>query len=366
MSDVDALLADLVRTESVSGDEGRVASLAADWLAARGARVTRIGENVVAEVGPDDGPTLLYLSHLDTVPIGDGWTRDPLAGAWEGDVLFGRGANDAKASVAAMMAAVAALADGGRLPGRLRLALTVREETDNAGVAEVLAATGRPDAAVTGEPTGLEVVRAQAGLAVLTATWTGTSCHAAHAARVPHDNALLAAARDLATAPPAWTLGETHPLLGASTAAVTVLSSGTRHNVVPDRAEAVIDARLAPPLAAEDARAFLATRLPHAEIGVRSDRLRAVETDADHPLVRAAVAAAGKTSAVGSTTLSDMAFLDGVPAVKCGPGETARSHTPDEHVRRDELRAGADFYARLAPTVLAALTTAPVPEVETR
>ena len=59
---------------------------------------------------------------------------------------------------------------------------------------------GLPDGAVTGEPTGLEVVRAQSGLAVLRAVWSGRSCHAAHVARVPHDNALLAAARELVRA----------------------------------------------------------------------------------------------------------------------------------------------------------------------
>ena len=51
---------------------------------------------------------------------------------------------------------------------------------------------------------------------------------------------------------------------------------------------------------------------------------------AAHPLVRAALDAAGRDRAVGSSTMSDMALLADVPAVKCGPGETARSHTPDE------------------------------------
>lgn len=363
MNDVADLLARLVAIESVSGGEARVAEFAAAWLEERGVRVTRLGDNVIGEVGADRGPTLLLLSHLDTVPVGAGWTREPYRGEWDGDVLYGRGANDAKASAAAMMSAAAELTRVGALPGRLRVALTAREETDNHGIGEVLAHTGLPDAAVTGEPTGLEVVRAQAGLAVLLATWSGTSCHAAHAIRVRHENALLAAARDLATAPPSWVVGAPHPLLGESTATVTVLRAGDRHNVVPDHAEAVIDARLAPPLTAEDARAFLAARLPHATITVRSDRLRSIETDAGHPLVRAALAASGKRAAVGSTTLSDMAFLNCVPAIKCGPGETARSHTADEFVRRDELLAGAAFYARLAPDVLAALSSLPAPEL---
>src|SRR5690606_13045048 len=107
--------------------------------------------------------------------------------------------------------------------------------------------------------------------------------------------------------------------------------------------EAVIDVRLAPPLTAGDAVAMLAARLPHATVAIRSERLRAVETGEDHPLVRRALEAAGRSAAIGSTTLSDMAFLGAVPAIKCGPGETARSHTPDEFVRRDEVLAGARF-----------------------
>ena len=83
---------------------------------------------------------------------------------------------------------------------------------------------------------------------------------------------------------------------------------------------------------------------------MRSERLRAVETPAEHRLVRAALAAAGQPQAVGSNTLSDMALLSGVPAIKCGPGESARSHRPDEYVRVDELEAGAAFYRDLIDT----------------
>jgi acetylornithine deacetylase len=103
--------------------------------------------------------------------------------------------------------------------------------------------------------------------------------------------------------------------------------------------------------------ALLREVLPGASIEVHSERLKPVETPADHPLVRAALACAGKRAAVGSSTLSDMALLAGIPAVKCGPGETARSHTPDEYVLLDELEAGAACYARLAREGLLALAT---------
>jgi hypothetical protein len=49
----------------------------------------------------------------------------------------------------------------------------------------------------------------------------------------------------------------------------------------------------------------------------------------------------------GSATLSDMALMAGIPAVKCGPGSSERSHTADEFVWESEVLAGARFYTRL-------------------
>lgn len=359
------LVRELVAVPSVSGEEGRVAALVAERLGDHGVEPRRVGASVFARVPLGDvaGPRFLLLSHLDTVPVGEGWTRDPYAARWEDGVLYGRGANDAKASAGAMLWAF--LESARRPPpgarGELWLALVASEETDNSGARAVLAETGLPDGAVTGEPTGLEVVRAQAGLAVLTATWEGRSCHAAHVARVDHANALLAAAREIAGLPAFLALDPPHELLGASTIAPTVLHAGARHNVVPDRAELVLDARLAPPHDAEAARARVARHLPGARVAVRSARLGAVETAADHPLVRAALACASRARAIGSTTLSDMALLAGIPAVKCGPGDTRRSHTPDEHVRRAEVDAGARFYLELIPAALGALAAAGAP-----
>lgn len=351
--DAARLLRDLVALPSPSGEEAALGHEVAARLERAGFAVSRAGASVIAEAGPERAPVLMLCSHLDTVPPGAAWSADPWQVEWRGDRLTGLGANDAKASVAAMMAAASVwLAAGARGGFRLRLAFNALEETTNRGMEDVLAARGLPDAAVIGEPTGLEVVRAQSGLAVLEAEWSGRSCHAAHAGRVAHDNALLKAARDLAGFPACLTLGETHPLCGVSTVAATVLTSGERHNKVPDRALAVLDARLAPGCDAEFARAETARLLPQASVRVRSARLRPFETAADHPVVRAALAAADRSAAIGSSTMSDMALLQGIPAVKCGPGRTERSHTPDEFVTLDELAAGQRFYARfleLAP-----------------
>ncbi|MCK6449133.1 MAG: M20/M25/M40 family metallo-hydrolase [Planctomycetes bacterium] len=348
-------LAELVRIQSVSGDEASAADWTVAWCVAQKLDVERIGNSVIARVTRGRGPRLLLHSHLDTVPVGEGWTRDPYAATWEDGKLVGRGANDAKASVVAMLCSLVEFAERSDAVGEALVALTACEETTNAGMADVLARLGPPDGGFCGEPTGLEVVRAQSGLAVLIAEWHGRSCHAAHVARVPHENALHAACRELASTAPYLTLAGEHPLLGKSTTVSTVLRAGERSNVVPDRAEAIFDARLSPLHRASDVVNLLAEKLPTANLRVRSERLKPVETPADHPLVRAALLAAGKPRAIGSNTMSDMALLAGVPAVKVGPGETARSHTPNEFVLASEVEAGVRFYSRALPLALEAL-----------
>lgn len=352
--ELERLLVELVRIPSPSGEEDAVQAWCIAWLRGAGVEVTTAGRTTLARVAGGDGPRLLLCSHYDTVPPGQGWHADPWDVDWRDGRVVGLGANDAKACVAAMMHATAALARNDGFDGELWLALNHEEETTNAGMTAALEALGAPDLAVIGEPTGLEVVRAQAGLAVLTARWHGRSCHAAHVTRVDNVNALLAAARDLAGFPEPYTFDGEHELLGPSTLTPTVLHAGERHNKVPDLAEALFDARLAAPHDADECLRVLAAKLPHAELAVRSRRLGAVETPADHPFVRTALRCAGRTQALGSNTLSDMAFLPGVPAVKVGPGQTARSHTPNEYVTREELRAGARFYEDLARAALGA------------
>lgn len=355
-----ALLSALVATPSVSGQEGALADEVSGWLDEAGLEHERIQDSLVVRIGRGGRgrPTLLFNTHLDTVPVGAGWDGDPFDAVWRDGRLCARGANDAKASVAAMLVAAHTLRDE-PLEGTLLVALNSNEETSNQGMRDVLDALGTPDGAVTGEPTGLEVVRAQSGLILLEAHWSGSSCHAAHVARAPYESALLGAARAVADAPPHLELPGAHPLLGTSTLAPTVLEAGRAHNVVPDRAKLVLDGRIAPPFDTATCVRAAQAAYPSAEITVRSDRLGPVETAADHPLVRAAVEASGCGEASGSNTLSDMALLPGVPAVKCGPGQTVRSHTPNEFVLLDELLAGVDFYTRLAPRALEALTGSP-------
>jgi acetylornithine deacetylase len=83
------------------------------------------------------------------------------------------------------------------------------------------------------------------------------------------------------------------------------------------------------------------------EVSVRSQRLRSVDTDPASPIVQAALAANPGARPYGSPTLSDWVFLKGIPTVKAGPGDSKRSHTPDEYLEVAELEEGVLFYESL-------------------
>lgn len=338
---------DLVALPSVSGAEGPIADYLSELIERHGVAVTRLGNTLLATLG--SGPVLLLDTHLDTVPPAPGWSRDP----WRVEVVEGRvhglGANDAKASVAAMTAAFLAFREVD-LPVTLALALVEAEETSGAGTRAALAELARrglePAAAVVGEPTGLDVAVAQKGLMVLELVARGEACHAANAAALGAVNAARRLARDL-VALEGIDFGAPHPQLGAITLEPTQLRAGTARNVVPGEATAVLDVRTTPALSRREVVARIAEAV-EGEVRVLSDRLLPRETPEGSAIVAAALAARPGARLFGSPTLSDLAFFDGVPAVKCGPGESSRSHTSDEFATEEEVLAGARFYARLA------------------
>jgi len=100
------LLTRMVAIPSVSGEEESLARFVADTARGWGLEATRDELAVRVELrGEEPGPTIALVSHLDVVPPGQGWTRDPFTPAVEGTRLYGRGSGDAKASVAAMLCA---------------------------------------------------------------------------------------------------------------------------------------------------------------------------------------------------------------------------------------------------------------------
>ena len=345
-SELLALHRQLVATPSVSGSEAAIAGLLESFFRERGLSPRRLGDTLLITVG--EGPLLLLDTHLDTVPPGEGWSRDPFTPEVVDGRVHGLGSNDAKASVAAMTAALLAVARE-PLPFTLGLALVEGEETRGTGTQRVLADLAEREVpllgAVFGEPTGLDIAIAQKGLLVLELVARGQACHAAHAASLQADNAVLVLARDL-LALAAVELAPRHARLGPTTVQPTVVRAGQARNVVPGEATAVLDVRTTPAASHEEVVAKVRSRVA-SEVRVLSSRLEPRETAEDALVVRAAHAAKPAARLYGSPTLSDLVHVTGAPAIKCGPGQSERSHTADEWVGEEEIVAGAEFYVAL-------------------
>ncbi len=337
------LLEALVGTASVSGSEDAVSGFVAKQLATMGFKPRQEGLNVWFEVG-HGGPRLLFVSHLDTVPPCAGWSTDPFKPHWEGESLHGLGANDAKGCVAAMILAAQMLASGEvGAEGTAVFAFVREEERGGLGIQELLPRLGRLDAAVVGEPTGLKVCAAQRGMLVLQCAAKGVSAHVAHAKL--GENAIHKAARDMVKLESL--AFDAHPLLGTTRPVVTQVSGGLARNQVPDLCEFVVDLRTTPNLSDDEVVARLSAEL-QSRVSVLASGYRPMATDPGHTIVKAALKAAGAKVPVGSDTTSDWAFLGELPAVKAGPGDTMRSHRPNEWLSLKELNAGTKFYAALA------------------
>lgn len=342
------LLRDLVAARSPSREEGPAVEVMEAWLRAhtRG-EIVRADRNLAAILDSGvPGPTVLLLSHLDTVPATAAWTRDPWSPTIEGGRMYGLGANDAKGSCVAMAHAFVAAAPK---RGRLVLATVCEEEVGRGGLEVFLPSLPAPDHAIVGEPTGLEICVAQNGLLILDLVAHGRAGHAARPQLA--DNAIYRAARDI-LALEALDLDRVHPVAGRTTHAVTVVRGGDRHNVIPDRVELTVDLRTTPAYTQAEL-AEIVRGVVGAEVRVRSDRFRPVETPDGAAVLAAARRARPNAKTFASPTLSDWAHLVGVPAIKWGPGLSEVSHTADEWVELAMIEEAIGCYSRVVADLLA-------------
>lgn len=343
----------MVAIPSVSGDEATLAAFVEETT--RGWRLvgTRDDTSVRVEVrGRRPGPTIALVSHLDVVPAGKGWTRDPFVPVIEGTRLYGRGSGDAKASVSAMLWAARDLAEKDAVEtGRLLVILGYGEETKNTTMERAVATAAPIDAAVVGEPTNLDIAIAQRGLMMVDLRASGDQRHAGYATTDgDFTNAALVLADDLLR------LGDlfadrSHPVLGRAMATPTMLEAGISRNVTPPVAQAVLDIRSTPDWTHEEIEDVLRRSL-RSEVVVTSRRLVPCETPAGSRLLATARRVRPETGTFGSPTCSDWVFLRHTDAIKCGPGTSRRSHTADEYVDLAEVSAARDFYARLVRAYL--------------
>jgi acetylornithine deacetylase len=347
------LLRELIAIPSISGQETDLAIFIEETARRWGLDVARNSHGVRVEVrGWGAGPTIALASHLDVVPPGAGWTRDPFTPAIEGTRLYGRGSGDAKASVAAMLYAARDIVDSGGMDvGRLVVLLGYGEETRNTTMERAVEEAGEIDAAVVGEPTNLDLAIAQRGLMMIDLLAQGDQRHAAYAGEGDgFTNAVTVLARDLVKLESIFE-SRAHPVLGQAIATATMLEAGVSRNVTPPVARAVLDIRSTPDWTHEELAAELRASLT-SDVIVTSRRLTPCETPRGSRLLATASSLRPEARHFGSPTCSDWVFFADRDAIKCGPGTSRRSHTADEYVDMPEVTAARAFYGELVRAYL--------------
>jgi [amino group carrier protein]-lysine/ornithine hydrolase len=275
--------------------------------------------NAVGRIGTGDGPTVMLLGHLDTVP-------EPVPVRCVDGRLYGRGAADAKGPLAAM---VCAAAGAGAFPGQVVLVGAVQEETPgSAGAMAIRATHDRPDAVIVGEPSGWSsVVLGYKGKLDLRYR---ARCAPTHpSSPVPKASELAAAA---------WTA--LRDALGRTDHTAFDLPGITLNAISGDTvaAEADLTVRTPPGFATDALLADLRQRLPVGELTVLN-AVRACRVDRRNPTVRALSAGIrtqlARPAMRVKTATSDMNTLAEVwdiPMATYGPGDSRLDHADDEHI----------------------------------
>lgn len=332
----------MISRPSFSRDEAAVADFLQQTWQAAGHTVHRKGNNLwIVPPGFDlNKPTLLLNSHIDTVKPASGWTKDPFNPEESDDEkLYGLGSNDAGASVVSLYAAFTELIRKEQPYNLIFLASCEEEVSGKNGLESVLADLPPITFAIVGEPTGMQPAVAEKGLMVLDCVAIGK---AGHAARNEGINAITLAMKDIEWFN-TYQFPEKSDFLGPVKMSVTIIHAGTQHNVVPDRCEFVVDIRTNEFYPNEKLFELIQEQVG-CQVKARSYRLNSTRTDLSHPFVQRAVMM-GKEP-FGSPTLSDQALMP-FPSVKCGPGNSARSHAADEYIGLIEIREAIDTYVRL-------------------
>ena len=297
--------------------------------------------NVLVRLLPPAAPRhrVVLAPHMDTVSVVEDGQLRPRR---QGNRLYGRGACDTKASLAAMLSALVYLAGARRRPRQTEIVLAalVDEEFAQAGSRRLAAAGWAVDLAVVGEPTRLRVVTAHKGSVWIRITARGRAAHAA----TPWQgrNAIEQIARVILALQDEYarSLGRRrHALLGTPTVSVGRAGGGTQPNIVADQAWVELDRRTLPGESTRsvvrELRALLHRHGWRASVQpLARAECPPLETATTHPWVARFLRAMRQRRGRGVPYFCDAAILAsaGMPAVVYGPGNIAQAHTSQEWV----------------------------------
>lgn len=325
--DVLRLTRELIDIPSVTGEEFQIGTSLGELLIRRGYHVE------LQDIGPERSnilartearPRIVLSTHMDTVP-------PFIASSEDDEFIYGRGACDAKGIIAAQIAAAEKLRAEGY--EEIGLLFTVDEEVNSAGAK---LANEHPQALlceylINGEPTGNQLAAGTKGSLQATISTHGRAAHSAYPEQGESAiEKLLDVLDDLRR-----TQWPSDDLFGETTCNIGVITGGTRANVIPSKAEAIIQIRLA--IASAAARGLLENTIDgRAALDYKSvhDPLRLHSLDGIEQMI--------------ARFTTDIPYLPnwGKPLLM-GPGSILDAHTDGEKVRKSDLVAAVDLYAQI-------------------
>lgn len=315
----------------------------------------------ITVTGDGNEPNLVYICHMDTVTLGEGWDEDtPALGAVvRNDHLYGRGACDMKGGLACALSALLSLLDAmersGAQPKRgFSLICTVDEEADMRGVEAAVGAgwVGSDEWVLDTEPTDGQIQVAHKGRTWFELNIKGVTAHASQ----PWEgaDAVAAMAEAIGRIRHGIEALPRHPELGSSTVTFGMVQGGYQPYVVPDQCTAWIDMRLVPPASTSLVEDVVRHAIQGAQgevpgtqgsYRITGDR-PPIERDPDSPLLaalgKAVERATGEPAQIGYFTgYTDTAVIAGTCSnrncMSYGPGSLALAHKPNEWVPRDDI-----------------------------
>ncbi len=363
------MLARLVAFPTVSRDSNLpLIDWVEDYLGAFGARCRRTWNeagdkaNLFAAIGPDVPGGVVLSGHTDVVPVDDqDWHTEPFELTERDGLLYGRGSSDMKGFSAVFLSRLAEL-NRSALERPLYLALSYDEEVGCLGVDrmvdDALATFAKPDFAIIGEPTTMQIVRVHKSLNAFRTVVTGKAAHSSQ----PHRGAgaILVAARIIEHLD---SLGRKRRADGAesgceppwTTVQVGKIQGGTAGNILPSRCEFLWEYRGLPDEGPDDIleamEAFIEQEvLPDLrefapEAAIETTSMARVPPLMPDPEARAEAWVRGLTGvreggsgAVSFATEAGSFQRAGVSSVVCGPGSIDQAHQPNEFIDPAELK----------------------------
>lgn len=319
--------------------------------------------NVIATIGSSSGLKLLLTGHLDTVPL---YNNDSLLKPVIIDnKVYGRGANDMKGSLAAMMMSMVDLKNNCvDLNGSVTFIGVIDEELGSLGTIDLIEKGYDFDAAIVGEPTSLEICTGHRGLEWVTFKSFGSRIHSGH--RDCECNAIENIISLLSEIKKDLPI-ERHPLLGNTTFNIGKIVGGTQPSTVADYCEASVDFRYLPKQSFSEIKEFIDDKINKINKNIPDARIEysiyegskmkdgffhdpCFIDESEEIVISAQEVLSEYNYSIRLNSFS--AWTDGglinthlkIPTIILGAGDLETAHSNEEHIYINELYDASQIY----------------------